>query len=94
MTIGSVYAKVVKRDDDGAVLRMELWRKGSRTWGDRKCGAVVYCENDNLCDIYSVVLDGHQIGIVEDYGNRVNSCPDHDGDDALFATVVKGLCTL
>jgi hypothetical protein len=71
---------------------MELWRTGTRTWGDRRCGSVYFTENDGLCDVYAVVLGGHQVGVIEHYGNRILICPDYDDVyDREFDEIVKGM---
>lgn len=87
----------VKRGDLGRITRMEIQtpRRTNSPWKARHRGCAYYCHNDGLCDVYEVVLDGHVLGIVEDYGNRVVPFPDLDDvNDKLFSLVVGAICTL
>jgi hypothetical protein len=63
------------------------------SWPDKKRGVAFWVGNDNLCDVYAVVFDGRERGVVEDDGRSVGSYPDLDTplDTRLFAAVVKGL---
>lgn len=90
MKVGEIYPRVTKRDDmDGSVLRMDLLRHNgaNSSWKDKVCGQAWVTHNDGLCDVYAVTLDGHQIGIIEDYGTRISLFPDLDDVPAYDAAL-------
>ena len=87
MTTGQLYAKVSKTDEDGLTVRADIMRRGTRTWPDRKVGAVAYLGHDGLSEEYAVYFEGHQVGVIERTGLHVASCPDLDDvyDDVFRA---------